>query len=194
MMMRFALAGLLTAASVLVSGCASTSGGADDRTAQAVSAVELDAASLPWMSRSEDFTSLPQLAKTSDVIALVKVRPGGPMHELGDEMFPLMDVTVDVLAPLKGTATVGDQLSVVSEAAINEESGELSTRKLVAEDRYILFLRQLESVPSSFAITGYLSGIYREALPGVFGRVDPESPELPTSVTLDEVLRTLTTR
>jgi hypothetical protein len=121
---------------------------------------------------------LSELRKASTVVAVVTAGSFQSLNE-GTENAPLSlgEVTMSVNRIIQGSPS--DQVTVFAEGPDKFQEG----------TTYLLFLRPLRDTGDTFAVTGYLSGMYEAAvlddtLGEIYGRVDSESPKLPPGLAI----------
>jgi hypothetical protein len=170
---RFANAGVVAVLLAASAACGSPSTPADP-TAEAGERLEA--------SRVAYFNSIEELARYSSVIAVVRATPESTVELV--ETFPFTVTVVDVIRGIRGTEA-GTRLKI---RQIGAEKAVLIDSPPILESRkvYLLFLDRFKwsdkEVTDQYVITG-ISGQFEETSPGTFRRQDPQSKNLPGTLT-----------
>ncbi|MBC9955281.1 hypothetical protein ICM05_11665 [Leucobacter sp. cx-42] len=134
------------------------------------------------VSRIMTYDTIADLAAGSDLIVVADISEEFTETEL--DGLPFTDRVVHPSEVLKGSAT--DQVTVMSVGTQHAE-GALQPGK-----KDLLFLTEYEFEPGvatgKYAVTGVYAGVYEQTRGSEFIKLDPESPELPDVVLLEDVI------
>lgn len=185
-----ARAGLLALAITLAAtACGSNDqpSGTDSASPAAVDYASAERTGLAIADRVKTYTSTQQLLDDSTLVVVATGTGAVSSDTATDEASPVAITTVVVKRVIAGAGyRTGDEVPVFVEGS-RDKDGQLRQDKIKANKSYVLYLTPLRpDVPDSkvFAVTGYLAGMFEEVAPDQYGRVDPESPNLPIGLDL----------
>lgn len=139
-------------------------------------------------SRATTYNSVRDLRADAELVVLATGTGTLREDEAGNQYTPLGNTEVVVKRSLYGSdVQEGDHVTVFVEGW-RDTDGTLHQDKIAKDKTYVLFLQRLHpDDPSNdvYAVTGYLAGAYEAVAPGKFGRMDPDSPNLPIGLDVD---------
>ncbi|CAB4722204.1 MAG: hypothetical protein F2667_10795 [Actinobacteria bacterium] len=139
-----------------------------------------------WASRAESFTTLDQLTGAAKLVVVGQLQ--GELRKnpyYGDQDVPFIIGNFVVADVVLGDVKVGASVELSLEGAVGKD-GTATTGKMERDETYLLYLTpQGPRSPAVYTVVGYKAGMYAQTTDGSFVKVDDESPELPTSITLD---------
>jgi hypothetical protein len=162
------------AVAALTAGCGTHTGTAGQSEAYAEALPQVQAPPADNVSRNESFETLAQLQQSSEVVVVAQAgaaRKHPTSASKTERPLSFLDVDFTIDRALMGD--LKDTITVFAEGPGKFKEGQT----------YLLFLRRLFPDQDTYAVTGYLAGMYQQVeLAGkelAFGRVDPESQRLP---------------
>lgn len=140
----------------------------------------------PMTTRVKEYKSTNQLQADSTLVVVATGTGKVARDEAEGPGDPVTVTTAVIDEVISGSGyKPGDEISIFAEG-FRDENGQLGQEKIVANMAYVLYLTPFRKTADGqvFAVTGYLAGLYEEVATDQFGRVDPESPELPRGLDL----------
>lgn len=167
------------------------------RSEDPVSPALLAKSKMSGVSRAQEFTTIRELAKASDLVVTARTTDKVTPDEISDASTPFADVTIRITEVIKGDVAADSTVQLLCEGHL-DDSGKIATTKVAADQEYLLFLTQFRPGEDVYAVTGYYSGLYQQlttpqksrqaaANEDEYGKVDPESPRLPHFLTVEDV-------
>lgn len=139
------------------------------------------------LSIANEYKTLAELQRDADVVALVSVE-GVPSPSKRLANIPTVDVQLHVERVFAGGAQVGDSITLVQ---FGDPSGQIMVAEpippiLQNDKSYVVYLnRQFPDQPQ-MVLTGQ-AGVFEAGSGSEFHRLGDASPDLPKSVTLDQL-------
>lgn len=141
---------------------------------------------LPVAKRANEYNTTAELQRDSTLV-VVATGTGKVTRDIAEGPGDPMAITTAVIDKvISGEGyKAGDEISIFAEGR-HDENGQLQQDKIKGKKKYVLYLTpyRKESQGQIFAVTGYLAGMYESVAPNQYGRVDPESPDLPRGLDL----------